>query len=115
MAEYIYRAGFVKGLLKTPFQVLGGTTNIIRADFDMGTGLVAENIGTFILVYRLYSTTDAKRKARKLHVTMLASLPIEFAVFGQSFWSLIILIIGCGINQHGALAAALWNHQQAKD
>lgn len=68
MAGGICGAGLVKGLQKTPFQVLGGATNTVSADFGIGTGLAAEIIGTFVLVYVVYSATDAKRKARDSHV-----------------------------------------------
>nr|CAD1821007.1 unnamed protein product [Ananas comosus var. bracteatus] len=41
----------------------------------------AEIVGTFILVYTVFSATDAKRSARDSHVPILAPLPIGFAVF----------------------------------
>ncbi|BFI32434.1 aquaporin PIP [Marchantia polymorpha subsp. ruderalis] len=72
MAGGICGAGIVKGLQKSPFQVLGGATNTVSADFSIGTGLAAEIIGTFFLVYVVYSATDAKRKARDSHVPSLS-------------------------------------------
>ncbi|XP_075490576.1 aquaporin PIP2-3-like [Primulina tabacum] len=45
------------------------------------TGLAAEIIGTFVLVYTFFSATDPKRNARDSHVPVLAPLPIGFVVF----------------------------------
>ncbi|BBN07720.1 aquaporin PIP [Marchantia polymorpha subsp. ruderalis] len=114
MAGGICGAGIVKGLQKNPFQVLGGATNTVSADFSIGTGLAAEIIGTFFLVYVVYSATDAKRKARDSHVPVLAPLPIGLAVFVVHLAT--IPITGCGINPARSFGpAALWNHQQAWD
>ncbi|KAE8725083.1 Aquaporin PIP1-1 [Hibiscus syriacus] len=41
----------------------------------------AEIVGTFVLVYTVFSATDAKRNARDSHVPIMAPLPIGFAVF----------------------------------
>ncbi|PTQ27023.1 hypothetical protein MARPO_0240s0004 [Marchantia polymorpha] len=115
MAGAICGAGLVKGLQKTPFQVLGGATNTASADFSIGTGLAAEIIGTFFLVYVVYSATDAKRKSRDSHVPVGArSLPIGLAVFVVHLAT--IPITGCGINPARSFGpAALWNRQQAWD
>ncbi|BBN07581.1 aquaporin PIP [Marchantia polymorpha subsp. ruderalis] len=90
MAGGICGAGLVKGLQKTPFQVLGGATNTVSADFSICTGLAAEVMGTFFLVYVVYSATDAKRKARDSHVPVLAPLPIGLAVHLATIPSLAV-------------------------
>ncbi|CAA6669454.1 unnamed protein product [Spirodela intermedia] len=75
-------AGVVKGFQKSPYQQLGGGSNSI--------------VGTFVLVYTVFSATDAKRSARDSHVPVLAPLPIGFAVFLVHLAT--IPITGTGIN-----------------
>ncbi|OAE26976.1 hypothetical protein AXG93_4699s1000 [Marchantia polymorpha subsp. ruderalis] len=112
MAGGICGAGLVKGLQKTPFQVLGGATNTVSAEFSIGTRLAAEIIGTFFLVYVVYSATDAKRKARDSHVPVGARPIAHRACSPSGDHS----ITGCGINPARSFGpAALWSHQQAWD
>ncbi|KAG2573948.1 hypothetical protein PVAP13_7KG286355 [Panicum virgatum] len=66
-----------------------------------GAGIV----GTFILVYTVFSATDAKRNARDSHVPILAPLPIGFAVFLVHLAT--IPITGTGINPARSLGAAI--------
>ncbi|KAL2629086.1 hypothetical protein R1flu_013772 [Riccia fluitans] len=107
-------AGFVKALQKTRFQVLGGGTNFVSEGFTSGAGLGAEILGTFILVYVVYSATDAKLKARGCHVPMLTPLPIGLAVFVVHL--VTIPITGCGINPARSFGpAVVWNHDKAWD
>lgn len=40
----------------------------MAAGYSIGTGLAAEIIGTFVLVYTVFSATDPKRNARDSHV-----------------------------------------------
>ncbi|KAG1359599.1 hypothetical protein COCNU_08G010450 [Cocos nucifera] len=68
-------------------------------------GLGAEIIGTFVLVYTVFSATDAKRNARDSHVPILAPLPIGFAVFLVHLAT--IPITGTGINPARSLGAAI--------
>ncbi|XBI14132.1 hypothetical protein VPH35_140767 [Triticum aestivum] len=71
-----------------------------------------EIIGTFFLVYTVFSATDAKRNARDSHVPILAPLPIGFAVFLVHLAT--IPITGTGINLARSLGAAIiYNREHA--
>lgn len=61
-------AGVVKGFEKHSYEVLGGGANSVNHGYTKGDGLGAEIIGTFVLVYTVFSATDAKRNARDSHV-----------------------------------------------
>jgi len=61
-------AGVVKGFQPTPYQLLGGGANVVNHGYTKGDGLGAEIVGTFVLVYTVFSATDAKRSARDSHV-----------------------------------------------
>ncbi|ONM15100.1 plasma membrane intrinsic protein1 [Zea mays] len=63
----------------------------------------------FILVYTVFSATDAKRNARDSHVPILAPLPIGFAVFLVHLAT--IPITGTGINPARSLGAAVIYNQ----
>lgn len=58
----------VKALQKSYYIIYGGGANELSQGYSRGTGLGAEIIGTFILVYTVLSTTDPKRNARDSHV-----------------------------------------------
>jgi aquaporin PIP len=45
--------------------------NELAAGYSPGTGLAAEMVGTFVLVYTVFSATDPKRRARDSHVPVL--------------------------------------------
>ena len=82
--------------------------------YTKGSGLGAEIIGTFVLVYTVFSATDAKRNARDSHVPILAPLPIGFAVFLVHLAT--IPITGTGINPARSLGAAIiFNKDNAWD
>ncbi|KAL5720930.1 Aquaporin PIP1-3 [Ranunculus cassubicifolius] len=107
-------AGVVKGFGKKPYQMLGGGANTVAHGYTKGAGLGAEIIGTFVLVYVVFSATDAKRKARDSHVPVLAPLPIGFAVFLVHLAT--IPITGTGINPARSLGAAIiYNRGHAWD
>ncbi|EPS60284.1 plasma membrane intrinsic protein, partial [Genlisea aurea] len=107
-------AGVVKGFGPTLYQSVGGGANQINSAFTKGQGLGAEIIGTFVLVYVVFSATDAKRSARDSHVPILAPLPIGFAVFLVHLAT--IPITGTGINPARSLGAAIvFNRPQAWD
>ncbi|KAK8705156.1 hypothetical protein V6N13_048764 [Hibiscus sabdariffa] len=78
--------------------------------YSTGTGLAAEIIGTFVLVYIVFSATDPKRNARDSHVPVLAPLPIGFAVFMVHLAT--ILITGTGINPARSYRAAVMFNQE---
>ncbi|CAN6485151.1 unnamed protein product [Victoria cruziana] len=95
----------VKGVTGSFYKANGGGANSVQSGYSTGTGLGAEIIGTFILVYTVFSATDPKRKARDSHVPILAPLPIGFAVFMVHLAT--IPITGTGINPARSLGAAV--------
>ncbi|KAL9268433.1 Aquaporin PIP1-2-like protein [Drosera capensis] len=98
-------AGVVKALEPHRYELHGGGTNSVAHGYTVGDGLGAEIIGTFILVYTVFSATDAKRNARDSHVPVLAPLPIGFAVFLVHLAT--IPITGTGINPARTLGPAI--------
>ncbi|KAJ7187449.1 hypothetical protein O6H91_15G075100 [Diphasiastrum complanatum] len=98
-------AGLAKGFQKTLYIQLGGGANFVQHGYSMGVGFGAEIIGTFVLVYTVFSATDPKRIARDSHVPVLAPLPIGFAVFIVHLAT--IPITGTGINPARSLGAAV--------
>ncbi|RWW10044.1 hypothetical protein BHE74_00008209 [Ensete ventricosum] len=107
-------AGVVKGYQKGLYESNGGGANVVAPGYTKGDGLGAEIVGTFILVYTVFSATDAKRNARDSHVPILAPLPIGFAVFLVHLAT--IPITGTGINPARSLGAAIiYNKKHAWD
>ncbi|WJX42971.1 hypothetical protein P8452_30138 [Trifolium repens] len=107
-------AAVVKGFQPHQYERLGGGANTLNKGYSIGDGLGAEIVGTFVLVYTVFSATDAKRNARDSHVPILAPLPIGFAVFLVHLAT--IPITGTGINPARSLGAALiYNKDQAWD
>ncbi|KAJ6407762.1 hypothetical protein OIU84_011121 [Salix udensis] len=107
-------AAVVKSFQKSSYEILGGGANTVSTGYGKGAGLGAEILGTFVLVYTVFSATDAKRNARDSHVPILAPLPIGFAVFLVHLAT--IPITGTGINPARSLGAALiYNKEQAWD
>ncbi|XP_074566527.1 aquaporin PIP2-7-like [Curcuma longa] len=110
----IVGAGIVKGIMKHPYNSLGGGANEVSSGYSRGTALGAEIIGTFVLVYTVFSATDPKRNARDSHVPVLAPLPIGFAVFMVHLAT--IPITGTGINPARSLGpAVIYNQDKAWD
>nr|XP_043626320.1 probable aquaporin PIP2-4 [Erigeron canadensis] len=104
----------VKALQKTYYVVYGGGANELSQGYGLATGLGAEIIGTFILVYTVLSTTDSKRIACDSHIPVLAPLPIGFAVFMVHLAT--IPITGTGINPARSFGAAvIYNHKKSWD
>ncbi|XP_047171749.1 aquaporin PIP2-7 [Vigna umbellata] len=95
-AGAICGAGLAKGFQKSYYNRYGGGANSVSAGYNKGTAVGAEIIGTFVLVYTVFSATDPKRNARDSHVPVLAPLPIGFAVFMVHLAT--IPITGTGIN-----------------
>ncbi|KAF3789663.1 putative aquaporin [Nymphaea thermarum] len=95
----------VKGLTGPLYKANGGGANSVSSGFSKGTGFAAELLGTFFLVYTVFSATDPKRNARDSHVPVLAPLPIGFAVFMVHIAT--IPITGTGINPARSLGAAV--------
>ncbi|XP_074572686.1 aquaporin PIP2-7-like [Curcuma longa] len=103
--------GIVKGIMKHQFNQFGGGANSVASGYSRGTALGAEIVGTFVLVYTVFSATDPKRSARDSHVPVLAPLPIGFAVFMVHLAT--IPITGTGINPARSFGAAvIYNHSK---
>ncbi|KAK3193757.1 hypothetical protein Dsin_025067 [Dipteronia sinensis] len=95
--------GFVKAFMKHDYNAQAPAP-----------ALGAEIIGTFVLVYTVFSATDPKRSARDSHVPVLAPLPIGFAVFMVHLAT--IPITGTGINPARSFGAAvIFNNQKSWD
>ncbi|XP_061345769.1 aquaporin PIP2-1-like isoform X2 [Gastrolobium bilobum] len=106
--------GLVKAFQKSYYNRYNGGANMLADGYSKGTGLGAEIIGTFFLVYTVFSATDPKRKARDSHVPVLAPLPIGFAVFMVHLAT--IPITGTGINPARSLGpAVIFNNEKAWD
>ncbi|XP_048324892.1 aquaporin PIP2-2 [Ziziphus jujuba] len=106
--------GLVKAFQKSYYDRYGGGANELATGYNKGTGLGAEIIGTFVLVYTVFSATDPKRNARDSHVPVLAPLPIGFAVFMVHLAT--IPITGTGINPARSFGAAvIYNKEKAWD
>jgi aquaporin PIP len=106
--------GLVKAFQKSHYDRYGGGANTLALGYNKGTGLAAEIIGTFVLVYTVFSATDPKRNARDSHVPVLAPLPIGFAVFMVHLAT--IPITGTGINPARSFGAAvIYNQEKAWD
>ncbi|KAM2383574.1 hypothetical protein COP2_042307 [Malus domestica] len=104
----------VKAFQKSYYTKYGGGANSLSDGYSTGVGLAAEIIGTFVLVYTVFSATDPKRSARDSHVPVLAPLPIGFAVFIVHLAT--IPITGTGINPARSLGAAvIYNKDKAWD
>ncbi|KAE8705018.1 Aquaporin PIP2-4 [Hibiscus syriacus] len=109
-------AGLAKAFMRHAYNMYGGGANTVAPGYSNATALGAEIIGTFVLVYTVFSATDPKRSARDSHVPVLAPLPIGFAVFVVHLAT--IPITGTGINPARSLGAVViyngekaWNDQ----
>ncbi|KAL2558438.1 Aquaporin PIP2-7 [Forsythia ovata] len=60
--------------MKSFYNHLGGGSNSVAHGYNKGTALGAEIIGTFVLVYTVFSATDPKRST--LFMVHLATIPI---------------------------------------
>lgn len=58
----------VKSFMKHYYTTLGGGANAVSQGYSKANALGAEIIGTFLLVYTVFSATDPKRNARDSHV-----------------------------------------------
>ncbi|KAE9620554.1 putative major intrinsic protein [Lupinus albus] len=104
-AGAICGAGLAKGFQRSYFERYGGGANFVQPGYNKGTALGAEIIGTFVLVYTVFSATDPKRNARDSHVPVLAPLPIGFAVFMVHLAT--IPVTGTGINPARSFGSAV--------
>ncbi|KAK7836932.1 aquaporin pip2-2 [Quercus suber] len=122
-------AGIVKAFQKDYYERNGGGANMVSHGYSKFAGLGAEIIGTFVLVYTVFSTTDPKRKAKDSNapafngkeqivycneLKVLAPLSIGFAVFMVHLAT--IPITGTGINPARSFGAAvIYNKAEAWD
>ncbi|BAT90575.1 hypothetical protein LR48_Vigan08g150700 [Vigna angularis] len=104
-AGAICGTGLAKGFQTAYYNRYGGGANSVADGYNKGTALGAEIIGTFVLVYTVFSATDPKRNARDSHVPVLAPLPIGFAVFMVHLAT--IPVTGTGINPARSFGAAV--------
>ncbi|CAI0465166.1 unnamed protein product [Linum tenue] len=88
--------GLVKAFQKSYYTRYGGGANELADGYNKGTGLSAEIIGTFVLVYTVFSATDPKRNARDSHVPVLAPLPIGFALFMVHLATIPVMVVPGG-------------------
>jgi len=77
-------AGVVKGFQPSQYEMLGGGANVVNHGYTKGDGLGAEIVGTFVLVYTVFSATDAKRSARDSHVPVSVSFPLSLLPYENS-------------------------------
>ncbi|KAK3408958.1 hypothetical protein EUGRSUZ_J01087 [Eucalyptus grandis] len=63
--------GLVKLFQKSYYEQYGGGANMLAEGYKTRVGLGAEIIGTFVLVYTVFSATDPKRSARDSHVPVM--------------------------------------------
>nr|AMR70510.1 plasma membrane intrinsic protein [Vigna unguiculata] len=113
-AGAICGAGLAKGFQKSFCNRYGGGANSVSDGYNKGTAVGAEIIGTFVLVYTVFSATDPKRNARDSHVPVLAPLPIGFAVFMVHLAT--IPITGTGINPARSFGpAVIFNNDKVWD
>ncbi len=68
-------AGLVKAFQVSSFDRLGGGVNFVHPGYSIGSGLGAEILGTFFLVFTVFSATDPKRNARDSHVPVNTQPP----------------------------------------
>lgn len=71
--------------MKHSYNSLEGGTNSVDPGYSKGNALGAEIIGTFVLVYTVFSATDPKRSARDSHVPV-SIIVAETLVFVLKFY-----------------------------
>ncbi|CAL4899736.1 unnamed protein product [Urochloa decumbens] len=105
----------VKGTIeKHAYNSNGGGANMVSSGYSHGTALGAEMIGTFILIFVVFSSTDPKRNAEGSNVPLLMSLPLGFTLFAVHLAT--FPITGAGLNPARSLGTAvIYNQNQAWD
>lgn len=61
-------AGLSKAVQGKFYEEYGGGANYVHPGYSYGSALGAEILGTFVLVYTVFSATDPKQNARDSHV-----------------------------------------------
>ena len=85
-------AGVVKGFGPTFYEGNGGGANVVKHGYTKGDGLGAEIVGTFVLVYTVFSATDAKRNARDSHVPVCIIISLFLSFFLNFNFTMFIYI-----------------------
>ncbi|MCD9558890.1 oleate-activated transcription factor pip2 [Datura stramonium] len=103
--------GLVKAFQSAYYHRYDGGVNMLSTDYSKGVGLSAEIIGTFVLVYTVFSATDPKRNARDSHVPVIL-LICDYCFHSNWICSVhsslaTIPITGTGINPARSLGAAV--------
>ena len=73
--------GLVKAFQKAYYVRYGGGVNQMSPGYNKGTGLGAEIIGTFVLVYTVFAATDPKRNARDSHVPVSSLFSLNYPIY----------------------------------
>ena len=84
--------GLVKAFQSAYYNKYGGGANTLADGYSTGTGLGAEIIGTFVLVYTVFSATDPKRSARDSHVPVSSFSLLTKGTYNRGVY--IFLVIG---------------------
>ena len=98
--------GLVKGFQSAFYVRYGGGANGLSDGYSKGTGLAAEIIGTFVLVYTVFSATDPKRNARDSHVPVSTSSIVS--AYPSSITKLNLLMLNlrlCFVFHSGACSS----------
>lgn len=77
--------GLVKGFQRAFYVRYGGGANELADGYSKGTGLAAEIIGTFVLVYTVFAATDPKRNARDSHVPVTSTTSLPPSLVSRQF------------------------------
>lgn len=94
----------VKSFQKGLYNRYGGGANSLADGYSTGTGLGAEIIGTFVLVYTVFSATDPKRSARDSHVPV--SFKPKFSFHEDNQLHVVMMLFGFEIK--GSSSTANW-------
>lgn len=85
-------AALAKGVQGHYYEEFGGGVNLVQPGYSTGSALGAEILGTFILVYTVFSATDPQRSARDSHVPVrdihMLNIPRRKFI---SVWNLMFL------------------------
>jgi len=92
-AGAICGAGLAKGFQKSFYNRYGGGANSVSDGYNKGTAVGAEIIGTFVLVYTVFSATDPKRNARDSHVPVSTDRLFAFPRLSLNFKSCVSFLL----------------------
>ncbi|MQL90309.1 hypothetical protein Taro_022900 [Colocasia esculenta] len=110
----LVRALLYKSFQKAHYTWYGSGVNTLAGGYSKGTSMGTEIIGTVVLVYTIFVTTDPKCNARDSRIPVLAPLPIGFAVFMVHLAT--IPITDTDINPARSFGAAIiYNKEKAWD